>query len=166
MIDVFVRGPDEETTQLIQLARDVQTWFRFSREPTSRAVPLTLCARPSDMPFSVSRDNGVAVCTYHSEDIAQYAEMGRDLYLLICAMLGLVQWRALSLNELLLWEDFFVHEEPPGCLYARRGALHEYALAFERPYVCAACLEFFRCLGAESETVALLEVLDSLAHAA
>ncbi len=166
MMDVRVSGPRADVVPLIQMANQVQTGFRFSNEHAPRAIPLSLIDLPNSAPFSVSRESGVMVFTHHSEDIAQYAEMSRSLYLVVCSILGLVQWRALALNELLMWEDFLVREDPPGCLYAHRESLHEYALAFERPYVCVPCLEFLRCLGAESETVALLEVLDGLPHAA
>ena len=100
--------------------------------------------------------------TWQAEGICLYAEIRRRTYLLVCSLLGLLHWRALDLNPMLVWEDLLVHEEPPACLCAHRDTVQEYALAFENPYICKPCREFFRCLGLESDGRAIQDVLDYL----
>jgi hypothetical protein len=161
MIDVFVSGPPEEVGLLL-LGNGRQDRFRFLETPAPDAVKLTISPDPSACPFSVSRNQGVMTYTFQSDVICGYVQTSKDVYLLICSILGLIQWRVLSLNPLLIGEDFIVDEDPPGCLYAKRATIQEYALAFERPYVCYPCLEFFRCLGAERETLTLQEILNGV----
>jgi len=160
MISVCVSGSNGEI-QLVMRNNAWQQRFRFSDRMLPDSVHLTVADVPAERPFWVSRAEGVFVSTRESGNICRYAEIGKDFYLSLCSMLGLVQWRALLLNELLVWEDFFVQEEPHGCLYAARDTIQEYALAFEDPYVCDACAEFYRCLGAEPEIMALQDVLNS-----
>ena len=159
MMDVYISGPPEDV-RLLAECNGWQKRFRFRDAPVTGAVRLAVADVEARRPFSVSRGDGILISTHESDGICRYAGIGKDFYLAVCSLLGLVQWRALVLNELLIWEDFFVHEEPPGCLYAARDTIQEYALAFECPHVCDACLEFFRCLGAEPEVMALQEVLN------
>jgi len=160
MMDVCVSGLPRDI-ELLTRSNGWQRRFRFSGQAVPGAIRLTVADAAADRPFSVSRADGVFISTYESDNICRYAEIGKGFYLAVCGMLGLVQWRALIMNELLVWEDFFVEEEPRGCLYAARDTIQEYALAFEEPYVCDACMEFFRCLGAEPEIMALQDILSS-----
>ncbi|MCX5770027.1 MAG: hypothetical protein NTZ09_07120 [Candidatus Hydrogenedentes bacterium] len=161
MIDVYVSGPAEDVAQLEVLGNKIQGRFRFSGEPKPGAARVQLLRAVRGGLLSVTRAGGVLVSLDQSEGISLYAGIPRSLYMLICVVLGLVYWRVLELNPLLIWEDLFVREDPE-CLCAARGTVQEYALAFERPWICPACLEFLRCTGAEPETAALQDVL---AHA-
>ena len=160
MIEVHLTGPEEDIRRLAFLGNEYQSRFRFSNIPRQDAVCVTVTGLCNTTPFLASIVNGVFVFTHLSEEICGYTGIDRDMYLLICCLLGLVQWRVLQLNPLMVWEDFVVCETPPLCLYAERNAMEDYALAFERPFVCTPCLEFLRCLGAEPETLALQEVLE------
>ncbi len=162
MIDVCLSGPEEDVAQLESLGNQIQGRFRFCRNGKPGAVRVQLLKTLRMGLFSVRRQEGVEVSVDQSEGISLYAGIPRPLYLLICVVLGLVYQRVLQMNPLLIWEDLLVRENPE-CLCAARATVQEYALAFERPWVCPACLEFFRCTGAEPETAALQEVL---AHAA
>jgi len=164
MIEVSVSGPAEEIAQLKALGNKSQARFRFTLQLNAGAVPLELRQKLRSGLLNVSRHRGVLVSLDQSEGISHYAGIPRDLYVLCCSVLGLVYWRVLALNPLLVWEDLLVREGPE-CLCAARTTLQEYALAFERPWVCPACLEFFRCTGAEFETAALQEVLSLLTAA-
>ena len=175
MIEVYVCGSAEDVAQIQVLGNKIQGRFRFTAEHTPGAVPVRLretlrtglisVARPApaDTADGASQ-GGVFVSVDQSEGISQYARLPRPMYLLICVVLGLVYWRVLELNPLLIWEDLFVREDPE-CLCAARKTVQEYALAFERPWICPGCLEFFRCTGVEPETAALQEVLSEAASA-
>lgn len=160
MIDAYLSGPGEEALQLEALGNKLQERFRFIVQPRPGAAPVQLRQSLPGL-LHVSRHQGVLVSLDQSEGISLYAGIPRQLYVLSCVMLGLLYWRVLVLNPLLVWEDMFVREAPE-CLCAARATLQEYALAFERPWVCPSCLEFFRCVGVEPETAALQEVLSHL----
>ena len=161
MIDVYLCGPAEEVSQIEEVGNKVQGRFRCRGMPGAGGVRVRLRRTVRGRLLLVTREDGVVVSLDQSEGISAYAGIPRPLYLLICVVLGLAYWRVLEMNPLLIWEDLFVREDPE-CLCASRGTVQEYALAFERPWICPACLEFFRCTGIEPETAALQEVL---AHA-
>jgi hypothetical protein len=133
--------------------------FRFKEADFSQTPLLTIADTFTRRPFFASRGKGITVFTKESMEICGYAGIDRGFYLSTCALLGLVQWRALALNELLESEDFLTREESNDCLYSARSFIQEYALAFEHPCVCGACLSFYRCLGAETEILTLRELL-------
>jgi len=160
MTDAYLFGPHEDRAGVVQLAKRLQSVYRFVEFPTRDAVPVRLSASESEVLFRASREHGVSVSTWQAEGICLYAKVRLETYLLVCSLLGLLHWRALDLNPMLIWEDLLVHEEPPACLCAHRDTVQEYALAFENPYICKACREFFRCLGLEFESLAIQDVLD------
>lgn len=158
-MEVFVSGRATDVGLLVRNSGR-QRRFRFRDTDEPGAVRLRITDAPAERPFWASRTDGVGISTRESEGICRYAGIGRDFYLTVCALLGLVQWRTLALNELLIDEDFIAHEDTPGCLFATRGTFREFALAFDYPDVCDSCLGFYRCLGAEPEIMALQEVLE------
>lgn len=107
-------------------------------------------------PFS-----GVTISTDQAEGIALFASITPVQYLRVCAALGLVQWRALEQNDILFAEDL-THSVPSDCLFVQRTRKCDYALAFEQPCICYGCFEFYHCLGAEREIVAVAQLLHSL----
>ena len=114
--------------------------------------------------FRVDRDHGVFISTWQSRGIALYAGFSLDTYFLICALLGAAQWRVLESNPLLVSEDL-IHSGDSRCLFTAQSCKQDYALLLEKPYVCRGCFEFFRCLGADSEMLALKRVLEERAAA-
>lgn len=158
MIPVFVTGASQNTSGLIQLSQRVQKCFFFTRQPRSEAVRLQVTDSPGNDLFQADRATGVTISTWQSEGISRYAHLPCDAYLLVCSLLGLTQWRALTLNPLLVEEDF-IHGTPSTCLFSSRPFKQDYALLFEEPHVCSGCLAFLRCLGAEPEVEALLQAL-------
>jgi len=159
MPKVGLKGSSKDVTLIVELGNQIQQYYRFVEGPVQEGVIVELSNWPSNTLFTVSRTTGISICTDQSTEIARYARIPRSLYLLTAIMLGLLHWRVLQLNTLLIWEDFLIREEQAGCLCARRSSLQEYALAFENPQICNTCLEFFRCLGAERETFILLHIL-------
>ena len=107
---------------------------------------------------------GVSISTSQCADISAYAGLPRRVYLMTLAMLGLVQWRALQLNPLMLPEDFF-HGDSCNCLFQRRIFLEEYALVFEHPFTCAPCRNFYSALCPADEMRALERVVGYAAKA-
>jgi len=111
--------------------------------------------------FRVDREQGVSVSTYQSDGICVYAGIDRNEYFRLCTLLGKIQWTALRLNPLLVEEDFR-HESPSRCLFALQPFKQDYALSVEDPQVCQGCVDFYRCLGVETEILALCALLTEL----
>lgn len=158
MMDVFVTGDVQAVSELLGASAGVLREFRFTDRPLRGAVPLCLATFLPHGLFRVQRDHGVVVSILESEGIARYLGLPRGAYLLLCSVLGLTQWRALALNPLLEPEDF-AHDDPPHCVFATQPTLQHYALSFEKRFICPACRDFFRCLGAEGEILALQDLL-------
>lgn len=159
MFDVLVSGPEDDVRSVVLAGNEVQQRFLFHMRCAEPAVLMQLSRAPSSDLVTASRSLGVRVCLDQSEGIARYAGIARPLYLVTAGLLGLLYWRALEQNPLLIWEDFKVKEDAAGCLCARRDLICEYAIAFETPTICSGCLQFFRCLGAEAEVLILQSVL-------
>jgi hypothetical protein len=132
-------------------------WCRATTGPP----PLTIVSRAIKGLFLVNPFSGVTVSTDQAEGIALFAGISPVQYLRACAALGLVQWRALEQNDMLVAEDF-AHSEPSNCLFVPRARKCDYALAFEWPCICHGCFEFYHCLGAEREIVSAAQLLHSL----
>ncbi|GMV91034.1 MAG: hypothetical protein AMXMBFR82_08120 [Candidatus Hydrogenedentota bacterium] len=109
--------------------------------------------------FQIDSERGVLVSTYQSDGICRYAGMDRNDYFRLCALLGKIQWTVLQLNPLLVEEDFS-HVSPSPCVYAPRPFKQDFALTLENPQLCQGCIDFYRCLGAETEILALRMLLD------
>ena len=108
--------------------------------------------------FRADRERGVLVSTYQSEGICFYAGIERSTYFRLCALLGRIQWTALELNPLLVEEDLS-HQTPSRCLFAPQPFKQDYALVLEDAQVCHGCMEFYQCLAAERELLALRTLL-------
>ena len=147
------------------LAHGIQRRFQFvsaegghrreSSEPQDVDwVALYMTDAPTETLFHARVATGVAISTWQSAGICSYAGLSVSSFLLLCTLLGLTQWRALVLNPLLRPEDM-IHETRSRCLYARLEAKQDYALLFEDPHICRGCNDFYHCLGADDELVAL-----------
>ncbi|NUM55596.1 MAG: hypothetical protein HUU46_18275 [Candidatus Hydrogenedentes bacterium] len=137
---------------------EVQSWWNnLAVDPP----PLRITHAAMRGLFSVSPFSGVTVSTDQAEGISLFAGISPVKFLCVCAALGLTQWRALDLNAMLVAEDL-AHVEPGECLFAPRSHRSDYALAFEDPFLCAGCFDFYHCLGADREIVAAAELLRSL----
>ncbi len=153
MVDVAVCGQPNEVRALAAHGNALQKAFRFHAVSPEEAAVLHLERGDRGRLWSVSR-GGVVLSTWQSREIAAYAGLPQAGYLLVGALLGLVQWRALSENPVLRGEDF-IHEEPPRCLYVPRLLIEDYAVAFEQPWVCPSCWQFYSFLTPRAEVAAL-----------
>ena len=142
----------------LALAEQTGCPFVFTDNPEWASVTLRLEDTPDPALFSFLSRSCIRVSTDQMDGLCRYAGLEPALYLLLCAMLALVQWRALWLNDRLRPEDLF-HSDESGCLYTRVPSRPELALLLDSPAVCPSCLEFYRCLGLGAETSALLRVI-------
>lgn len=147
-----------ECTALCHLANEVQKPFHFTQESRHGSIPLRLTEEFSNLPLEVDLLHGVRVHTYQSKGICAYAGISLEQYLLCWSMLGLVQWRALSLNPLLRHEDF-LHGQTSKCMYASQLFMEDYALVFDMPHLCNSCLRFYGELCPKSEMESLITTL-------
>ena len=95
---------------------------------------------------------------------ARYAGISQSAYLILCGLLGISQWSVLNLNPLLRPEDL-MHPQASNCLFVRPDGIQNFALLLEEPRVCRGCVDFYHCLGADSEVIALLDILAVLDRA-
>jgi hypothetical protein len=157
MIDVAVTGPDADAGEWADLGNRLLRHYRFSGGSSGGAVSVRVVSEWPGRLFWVDREGGVYVSSAQSDGIALYLGMPRARYLFLCALLGLVQWRALDLNPLLVPEDL-LHHNPPRCVFADPMRLEDYVVTLDEVRLCPACMNFFRCLGVEPE------LLDAAAH--
>ncbi len=111
-------------------------------------------------PFTVG-PRGVYVTTWQSDGISRYLGISKVEYLLLQTVLGLMQWRVLALNPLIHMNDF-VHLEDCHCLFAPRENFADYALLADDPCICGGCRDFYHCLGADSEFLSALCVIQDI----
>ena len=165
MISVLLTGDDIEIANLCRIANGLQNYYNF--KPHSDAAIHPLCVSVNittlslDRLAKVSLEEGIQLTTAHSEGICTYANLPLTHYLLVCAFMGLIQWRALDLNPLIKREDFLT-EEHSDCLYTPRDTMQEYSLNIEQLRLCPGCAEFYHWLGTDSELVMLYRLIDFL----
>ena len=164
MFKVLVQGSSERVKALREAARYAQRWIDFGDDGFDEEEGQSImCIRLMDVPldkepFLADRRFGVRITTRHAKEISRYADIPEELYLLLCSLLGLTQWRALQENPDLEPEDF-LHRTDGNCLFARRGDGKLFPCLLERPHICGGCLSFYHALGADSELLALQETL-------
>jgi hypothetical protein len=170
MLDVLTTGCDAHLSELVGAGEQLQDRFRFiqacsegrhsSRErhlDCSNHPQVLISDAQSGAPFHVRKDRGAMVSTWAMGGQCQYAQVETGAYLLLCSLLGLVQWRALQLNPLLEEYDF-IHRCDCPCLYRAIPHPEDFALLLEDPHLCRNCVAFYNCLGVEPEVAALAGV--------
>ena len=164
MTTVRIHGGMPHAAGLPRWAEGLQHAFTFAISPQPGSIVLHLDPRASIYLFRVSRKKGVLVSTYDSRRISRYAGLPHELYLLVLSMLGITQWRALTLNPLLRPEDL-LHDRPASCLYAQRLFPEDYVRDLEEPRICPYCRHFYRSLCPYTEVVALDAILSAAREA-
>lgn len=165
MVEVFAQGDAHDVSEILFWSRKTQSAFRFSERRRWGAVPIAILPHGCAYVFQAERQRGVTISAWQSAGICQYAGLHRGLYLLALAMLGLTQWRALSLNPGLRTVDL-LHPASKQCLFAQSFFVEEYALALESPAICPACKTFYGQLCPPHELRALETVVECAAHPA
>jgi hypothetical protein len=153
-----VEGAPAECIKLLRLAPLLLRTRLTSGVPAGVRVVLTPHERQAR--FQVERGQ-LRVSTWQSGELAGQAGLSVGYLYLLCAVLALVQWRALQRNPLLVAEDF-LHTEPATCLYACHTGRVSQHLALARLSICRPCVEFYACLGAERELEELQRLLTLL----
>ncbi len=178
MIDVSVSTNAISPAGFMRVAAHIQHRFHFVRcalgsrpkapgqtrtqtRTRTSPIPLYITDAPSHRLFLARHDRGVAVSTWQSEGLCLYARIEVDAYLVLCGLLGLIQWRALDLNPLLRIDDF-IHEADVNCLFTTRKVKQDYALLLEDPTLCRGCHDFYRCLGTDPELLAIQHTIDAM----
>lgn len=166
MIDVCLTASTSDILRLAGIVRGFQRHFKLRplAEPLSSnamgnpPARLHITERRLEAPYGVDRESGVSVSTWDSEGICLYAGIDERNYLLICSLLGMSQWRVLVSNDLLRPDDLR-HPANVRCLFSQPDAIQDYALLLDEPRVCGGCVHFYHSLGADSELIALQEVV-------
>ncbi len=122
------------------------------------AVRLLLTDRRLPEPFRVYPDRGVVVSMWDSERVCKYTGISLEKYLLVASLLGLMQWRVLKRNPLLRLDDLH-HPQNVRCVFANPQNVQEFALLLDPPVICPGCVDFYHCLGADSELIALRQAI-------
>ena len=159
MIDVCFTTSSCDAALMDHIAHVLARHLRLVSGPDApHAAPLYVTSKRLPGPFIVHPKRGAVVSTWESAGVSRYAGIASGDYLLIASLLALAQWRALRANPLLRVEDF---RHPPGvrCLFAAPRRVQDFAPLLNPPAVCRGCTEFYHCLGAESELIALRQVI-------
>jgi hypothetical protein len=167
MIEACLTATQIDFVRLVEIARGLEGHFRFVSPPARPggagrgAVRLHFTADRQPEPIMVDPERGVTVSTWDVDGACRYAGIDEQTYLLICSLIGISHWRVLDVNPLLRPEDL---RHPPGvhCLYMDARHVADFALLLDEPRVCAGCADFYHCLGADTELLALREVLNEL----
>ncbi len=154
VMNVHVSGSPEDTLALMRVVRLHEINFAFCDEIGPGVTPIHISDFTNGVLASVDRSRGILISTYQRDGICTYTGLDHGSYLLLCALLGVTQWRTLALNPLLVAEDFH-HGPPCKCLFSHQPCKEDFALLLEDPEVCMSCLEFYRCLGVERDVDAL-----------
>ena len=99
MLEVWLDGDSFITNQVSLSAARLQGAYSMSTRRRWGAAPVRFTSGESPAPFRVDRLRGVSIGTCNTHGIARYAGLSHPDYLLCLAMLGLIQWRALTLNQ-------------------------------------------------------------------
>lgn len=128
------------------------------------AARVLLTDRRLPEPFRVYPDRGVVVSTWESAGVCRYTGLALDRYLQLTALIALAQWQALLKNRLLQLEDL-IHPDEGRCVFSGACSVQEFALLLDPPYICRGCMNFYHCLGVDSELIALKQIVDETARA-
>ncbi len=167
MIEACLTATDIDFVRLVEIARGLERHIRLvptQQRPASverKPVRLHFTAGRLPEPIVVDADRGVEVSTWDVEGACRYAGIDEQTYLLICSLVGIAHWRVLDSNPLLRPEDL---RHPPGvhCVYTDARQVADFALLLDSPEVCQGCADFYHCLGADTELLALRDVLRDL----
>lgn len=170
VVDLIAEAPGLDLTRLYALSCRTQEAFYFhvpsaapprrlhAPEVSADRVVVRVTDKPTDMPFRLCIRTGVYISSWQISGICLYTEVSAEYYLLLCAMMGAIQWRTLALNSILRMEDL-VHDPGISCLFCAAKSKADFVLHLERPSLCLSCEEFYQSLGLESEVYALQNVI-------
>jgi len=168
MIDAFLTATAIDYVRLAEIARALEKHIRLVsprngviNSEAARPVRLHFTSNRMAEPIVVDAQRGVAVSTWDIEGVCKYAGIDENEYLLLCSLVGIGHWRVLDLNPLLRIEDL---RHPTGvhCVYVEPHQVNDFALLLDGPAICRGCSDFYHCLGADNELLALRDVVDDI----
>lgn len=110
-----------------------------------------------DKPFVLLSRRRAKVTTWQSSGICFFADLSKVDYYAMCCALAQTQLKTLSMNPLIEPED--LHCQSERCLFGDPGSIEQYAFVFEERRVCQGCMDFYHCLGADTEILLTRELL-------
>lgn len=175
MVEVRLSSSDVDAASLTAVAKGLRRYFpsvalannEYHSTPEridKNSIRLNITRQFMTAPYKVSTRLGVTLSMWQSEGICRYAGISQNAYLILCALLGISQWSVLNSNPLLRLEDL-MHPQASNCLFVRPDGIQNFALFLEKPRVCRGCVDFYHCLGADREVIALLDTLATLDRA-
>lgn len=175
MVEVRLSSSDVDVASLAAIAKGFRKYFpsvavadkedHRSQEKTIKNVTrLNITRQIMAAPYTVCTQRGVTLSMWQSEGISRYAGISQNAYLTLCGLLGISQWSALNANPLLRPEDL-MHPQASKCLFVRPDGIQSFALFLEEPRICRGCVDFYHCLGADTELTALLDALAAIDRA-
>lgn len=172
MIDICMSSSEESVAPLCLIEKILRQYLRSvhvsgcsiqaSLEETETG-PINLFFTDTALPapYLVQAPWRITLSNWGAEGIERFTGISQEHYFAICSLMALAQWRALMHNPLLNLEDF-EHPEGIHCLYNVPAAIQEFALRFEKPTICNGCYSFYHCLGADTEMIALRDILGTI----
>ncbi len=175
MLELCLSGRDVELTSLTSLATGFRRHFpsvtvahwapgEKRTKSTENRVRLNITRQCMSTPYKVCPRRGITLSMWLSEGISRYAGISQNAYIVLCGLLGMSQWSVLNSNPLLRPYDF-IHPPASDCLFVRPRGIEDFALLLEDPQICGGCVDFYHCLGADAEIIALLDALAGLRRA-
>ena len=158
MIPVYVYGNEEDQQSFLEVANWAQQAFCFSGEAREGMITVYFSCRIVGPVLYVNAEQGINIATRQAREICQYVGITREWYLTTFTMLGLIQWRAVTLNPLLRPEDL-QQDCDRKCLFSRRIQPEEYVELFEDPQICRKCYRFYGQLCPEKDLQSLKDVV-------
>lgn len=168
MIDAYLTATAIDYVQLAEIAQALERHIRVvsprdvARSSDPPPVRLHFTANRLPEPIVVDTKWGVGISLWDIDGVCRYAGIDQSDYLLICALVGVSHWRVLQSNPILKPEDLR-HPDGVHCVYTDARQASDFALLLESPTVCQGCVDFYHCLGADAELIAMREVLGEIA---
>ncbi len=160
-MNIVVSGEPKAIARFLEDAHLLQNRFSITGVPEDNSIALTFTTSRVSPLVNVSRRVGVTISVRESSRISSYLGVSEGIYFIVLSLVGIIDLRTLNLNPLLSEEDL-IYKCSKDCLLARPKRAHEYVLCLERPYICRGCLDFYKCLKADSEVKILLSLFNCL----
>ncbi len=175
MVELRLSSSDVDVASLTAVAKGLGRYFpsvavannEYHSTPekiNKNSIRLNITRQIMTAPYTVCTRRGVTLSMWQSEGISRYAGISQNTYLVLCGLLGISQWSVLNSNPLMRPEDL-MHPQASRCLFVRPDGIQNFALFLEEPRVCQGCVDFYHCLGADSEVTALLDALAAIERA-
>lgn len=114
-------------------------------------------------PYRVKRSR-IVLSSHRIDAIARSVGLDAATYLRTFGLVAYTKWRAVALNPRLHDVDLF-HSALVGCLFECPDSFDEYLYRVNRPFICGACENLYRVMGAELDLAELRGCLREVSRA-